>query len=315
MIPDITLRDYYYLYIDDAKKKLKEYKDKLKTLIAKKYDVYKYIEDNKNFIKDTFTIDLDTFEEEFINKKYNPNEKLYRICNLKLHNIGGDNYRHYIIQLLNYCNILREENSLLNTIDEYTIKSTMKFNKYRQYVNTYYSKVHQIVLEGNGYKFCFGIGTYCINYWKLDNARMKKKLVLDYAETNKKKKELLAKGIKLYDEKEAAWYEARGIPYNAVDYRVFRKDNFFYDITIIKSKLFTSKTLDYKHTEYIAGKYRGMSYRDIADKVCKTKEEVYNLQVDIKYKLNILLYKDPMLYLNFIRNAEQCKYKRGAHNS
>ena len=30
---------------------------------------------------------------------------------------------------------------------------------------------------------------------------------------------------------------------------------------------------------------------------------------DIKYKLNILLYKYPDKYLNFVRNAEATKYK------
>ena len=52
-----------------------------------------------------------------------------------------------------------------------------------------------------------------------------------------------------------------------------------------------------------------MSYTAIADKFCKTKEDIYNLQVDIKYKLNILLYKDPTKYLRYVRTADQIKYK------
>ena len=144
---------------------------------------------------------------------------------------------------------------------------------------------------------------------------MRHRTVIDFAATNAKKKELIAKGVKLYDDKEAAWYKARHIPYDGVDYRVYREDDSFYDITFIKSKLFTNNTLEYQRTEYVAAKYRGMSYKSMADTLCATEEDIYNLQVDIKYKLNILLYKDPSCYLNFIRNAEQCKYKRGAHYS
>ena len=38
-------------------------------------------------------------------------------------------------------------------------------------------------------------------------------------------------------------------------------------------------------------------------------DDIYNLQVDIKYKLNIYLYKYPEKHNNFVRNDEQSKYK------
>ena len=52
-----------------------------------------------------------------------------------------------------------------------------------------------------------------------------------------------------------------------------------------------------------------MGYKELADKFCATDEDIYNLQVDIKYKLNILLYKDPTKYLRYVRTADQIKYK------
>ena len=52
-----------------------------------------------------------------------------------------------------------------------------------------------------------------------------------------------------------------------------------------------------------------MSYQDMADQLCNNLDDIVNLNVDIKYKLNILLYKYPEKYLNFVRNAEQSKYK------
>ena len=89
----------------------------------------------------------------------------------------------------------------------------------------------------------------------------------------------------------------------------------FYDMTFIKSAIFGKSMLEYEHVEYISAKYRGNTQQEIADKICKTKEDIYKLQVDIKYKLNVLLYLYPMSYLNFVRNAEENRYKSGAHNS
>ena len=210
---------------------------------------------------------------------------------------------------------MRNENKYNKLIELANKRKDIKFNTYRKYITIYYNKVHKCVLQGMGYKFGYGIGTYVINHWKLDQSRIKNKTHLDYAATNAKKKELIAKGIKLYDDKEAAWYAARHIPYNAVDYRVYKDNTDWYEFTFIKSEIFKSNNLEYQRTEYVATKYRGMSYIKMAENLCHTEEDIYNLQVDIKYKLNILLYKDPTKYLNYIRNAEQCKYKRGAHNS
>ena len=46
-----------------------------------------------------------------------------------------------------------------------------------------------------------------------------------------------------------------------------------------------------------------------AGKYCKDIDDIVNLNVDLKYKLNILLYMYPQKYLNFVRNADQSKYK------
>ena len=91
---------------------------------------------------------------------------------------------------------------------------------------------------------------------------------------------------------------------------MYKESTDWYEFTFINSELSKHYSLEYKRTDYVATKYRGMSYTKMAEELCKTEEDVYNLQVDIKYKLNILLYKDPNKYLNYVRNAEQCKYKR-----
>ena len=315
MLPDITIKGYYLQFIHNAKNDITKYKNNLEVTLSIKEQVYKYIEDNKDILNDSFNINLDDIEIEFCQKKYNPKEYLYNIVIKLLRNIDTHPNRIVLLQLAKYCNILRNENKYNKLIELANKRKDIKFGVYRKYVTAYYNKVHKCVLNGMGYKFSYGIGTYIINHWKLDPKRIKNKVHLDYTATNAKKKELIAKGIKLYDDKEAAWYEARHIPYNAVDYRIYKENTDWYEFTFIKSEIFKSNNLEYQRTEYVATKYRGMSYTQMAEELCHTEEDIYNLQVDIKYKLNILLYKDPTKYLNYVRNAEQCKYKRGAHNS
>ena len=315
MLPDITIKGYYLQFIHNAKNDITKYKNNLEVTLSIKEQVYKYIEDNKAILNDSFNINLDDIEIEFCQKKYNPKEYLYNIVIKLLRNIDTHPNRIVLLQLAKYCNILRNENKYNKLIELANKRKDIKFGVYRKYVTAYYNKVHKCVLNGMGYKFGYGIGTYIINHWKLDPKRIKNKVHLDYAATNAKKKELIAKGIKLYDDKEAAWYEARHIPYNAVDYRIYKENTDWYEFTFIKSEIFKSNNLEYQRTEYVATKYRGMSYTQMAEELCHTEEDIYNLQVDIKYKLNILLYKDPTKYLNYVRNAEQCKYKCGAHNS
>ena len=315
MLPDIKIKDYYLQFIHNAKVDIVKYKDLLKTTLDIKKELYDYLEDNKSILKNSFNIDLNNIKIEWIDKQYNPKLYLYNICIVLLKETINHPNRIILLQLVKYCNILRNEYRYNTLIDIATKRKDLKFSVYQKYVTKYYNAVHKCVLEGMGYKFSYGIGTYVINHWKMEPDRMKKKKRIDYAATNIKKKELLEKGVKLYDDKEAAWYAARNIPYNAVDYRVYKTSTDWYEFTFIKSEIFKSNNLEYQRTEYVSTRLRGMSYTDMADKLCNTEEDIYNLPVDIKYKLNIVLYKNPNKYLNYVRNAEQCKYKCGAHNS
>lgn len=309
MTPDIKFKNFYLQFINDAKSDYVKYKDLLKTSEDIKEDLYNTILKNKDIIKDIYNINLDNYNLEWINKSYNPDESLYKKVFKTYQTLDDDENKTHLLQLIKYCHALNRVNKFSKLMELTNKRKNLKFGEYRTIVSNYYNKVHQCVLEGNGYKFAKGLGVYCINYWKLDSNNIKKK-VLDYAASNARKKELIARGVKIYDQKEADWYKARNIPYNAIDYRVFKDDDHWYEITFINSKLFkNTRAMDYKHTEYIIAGYRGMSYTQIADEFVNTIDDIYTLQVDIKYKLNILLYKYPTKYLNFIRNVEQRKYK------
>lgn len=315
MLPDIKLKDYYYQFVYNAKTSLAKYNKELEIIKENKEASYKYLSDNIDKIKNLLHINLTDYVNEWIKKQYNKDEKLYKkSIKLILENTNVIT-RPYILEISKYCKLLAKENECINNINHYTKCKNIKLAEYRKIISKYFNEVHKVVLNGNGYKFSNGIGTYVINHWKIDDNSKIKKRCIDYAATNAKKRELLAQGKKLYDDKEAAWYKARHIPYDGVDYRVYKDYTDYYEFTFINSSLVKINSLEYQRTEYVVSKYRGMSYKQIADNFCKTEEDIYNLQVDIKYKLNILLYKYPINYTNFIRNANESKHQYRAHNS
>ena len=100
---------------------------------------------------------------------------------------------------------------------------------YRQYCNilrTFYYEVHkQMILNGYGYVLEGCFGWICFNR-VIINGEVK---MIDFAATNKKKKELIAKGLKPYNEKEAKWCKDNHIPYDGVDYKVYKNDECWYE--------------------------------------------------------------------------------------
>lgn len=301
MIPDINIKNYYLQFIYNAKFNYNRYNKELLIITNTKNELYEYLNNIKEDIYKIYNINLNSFNKEWINKIYNDSEHLYNKCIKLLQTIIEDKNKIILIQLIKYCNTLRKEYKYKELIELNNKKINIKFSVYRKYIINYYNQVHKYILEGKGYKFGYGIGIYCIEYKKLLNYKYKPKQIIDYAATNARKKELIEKGVKIFNPQEAAWYKARNIPYNAVDYRVFKDTNYYYDILFRNSDISKKTSLQYQHTEYVTAKYRGMKYTEIADKICNKLEDIYNLQVDIKYKLNILLYKYPNKYLNFIR--------------
>lgn len=307
MIADGNIKTYYLHFKSSAEKSKITYKEKLKEILLLKEELRNYVIENKNALFETYNIDLDSYED-WVNNSYETSELLYKQCMKLLRVDESGEHRIVLIQTAKYCNILRNEYKIYKLIESCDKRINVTYKKYREYVTKYFSKVHACILRGEGYKFDKGIGIYICNYWKIDDKLRKKIKKLDFDATNARKRELIAKGLKPYDDKEAVWYKARHIPYDGVEYRVYKDDSYFYDFTFVCSSLFTNYSLEYDRTEYINVKYRKLGYRELADKFCRTFEDIVNLQVDIKVKLNILLHKNPTKYINFVRNAERQKY-------
>lgn len=302
MISDIDAKGFYLSYIKNAEKDAIEFRRNREEAKKIKEELYAYIDERKDVLKNAYNIDVTKHDSEWNKKTYTDTETLYnKLIKASRLSYESDSNRVVLLQAIKYCNILRNEYKFTQLTNLSYKRKNLKFTEYREYLRRYFIKVHKCVLEGMGYDFSYGIGIFTANRWRVDNAKRK----LDHNETNKRKKELLAKGIKLFDKLEAEWYKERNIPYDGVDYRVFINTDHLYEFRFYNTRIFTGTKLNYKHTEYVNAKLKGMPFKEIADKYCKSLEDIYNLPVDIRVKLNILLYLYPNKYLIFIRNVEQ----------
>jgi hypothetical protein len=173
--------------------------------------------------------------------------------------------------------------------------------EYNDICRVFYNEVaRRLILYGEGYALEGNLGWLCINRCKLVNARPK----LDFAKTKQRKQELLNEGKRLWNKEEKEWCDANGLDYDGVDYRVYKKDEYCYEIPLIECTITNGKSYRFEHTDYRGAPVRGKSNNDLA-KECATLEDVFKLPLDIKAKLSICELKDKTLYLNFIRNENQ----------
>lgn len=297
---DIKAKDFYLNFIYNATEDIKKYEHKILELDLNINHSHNYLSDNIDNYKQYFNLDLTKYDE-FNNKEYNKGQALYQQL-LKLYDRSkSEDYKKYIIQGVKYCNLLNAKYKVLRLIELARRRKSITWQDYRQIIYNYYCKVHKCVLEGYGYRYCGGLGTLIIGYWK----SFSKKRKIDYRKTSIRKKELLEKGIKLFDQKEKEWYDAHNIPYDGVDYRIYKDTTHHYVFEFINTNCVRYAPMQFKHTEYVSSKYKGKSATEIANEFIKDIEDIYNIQLDLGFKLNILLYLYPNKYLNFIRNVEQ----------
>lgn len=303
MTPDVTITDYYWKFIEHNKSIIKEAKSKLKNINNNKEDLYKYITENKNEIKSIVGINVNTCDE-YTTKTYCKPMKLRNYCLKFIRNNNDTAKKVLVINCLKYCSTLEAEynnKAIVNKFEEYN-KLTLR--QYEALISNYYAKVHKCVLQGFAYKFTNKLGSYIINRWSTINSDKYNKYV-DYNATAKKKKEIIAAGKKPYNKAEAKWYADHNLEYDGIPYVIYSQYDKWYEFRFIGTKQCSPKYMEYQRTEYVNSKYRGMSYKQIADTLCNTEDDIYELPLDIKYKLNILLYKFPMKYLNFVRTNKE----------
>lgn len=299
MIADIILKDYYFSFVNSIKRDINIYQNEYNFYKESRVKQRDFLNDNGDKYKELFNIDVDDYDsmveraERLILDETEPNRRFLLAQIIKLKNTNQK---------------CREYSQMIAIAYK---RKDIKYRDYEKYVFDYYDKVHKYMLQGFGYTYGFNIGTICICRWKIKDTG---RFTLDYAATNQRKRELIDAGKKLYNANEAAWYKARNIPYDGIDYRIYKRDTHLYKFHIVDSKLFNNNAYTFTHANYINKKFKDMKFQEICD-CCTTLDEICAMPIDVRYKLKMVLDKDPASYILFIRNSEQDFYKYGAHNS
>lgn len=301
MVPDINLSDYYFKFIQEAKVDAYRAEKAKDEAIKIRDDYYNQIIEHKDDLIRLNNLDVTKYTKE-LNKEYNDTEALYMQSTIIYKKSLNKNINiYYLLAVIKYCNALRVIYTADANIRLTNKRTQLNIVQYRALLSKYFIKVHKCLLEGNGYEFGYGTGVLTINRYKYLNKKKAPKL--DYAGTKKRKQELINAGVKIFDASEKALYDAKGIPYDGVDYRVYLTAEHFYKVQFFYGRATRNRKLEYQKIARTDIEIRCGDYKAIADKYVTKIEDIYSLPIDLHKKLAILLYKYPEKYLNFVRNV------------
>lgn len=307
-----NFKTYYKLMLERTSKKLdsiRETKDKFEEDVRK---LHEEIENKVEDYKSVYNIDVLSYNE-FINNKYD-NGKLYKDARGLFLNRKND-YKlvSELYDLYTYADRLKEIKELENQITHCNKLLGLSLAQYNEMLRIYYTEVHKkLILEGCGYSFGERIGWICINRVLVKNTRKK---MIDYAATKKREAELKAKGIRIWNKEDAEWCKANGIEYKAEDKRVYKNNEYWYEVPLLDSRLPGSYDLDFTVTDYRHNKLRGKTNDQLIEECNSDVNKICELSIDLKSKLTLCDKVDKILYTKFIRNENQKSINFGKNNS
>ena len=214
---------------------------------------------------------------------------------------------------MRYCNLAKKANDYIIALKLATRRSELSLSDYKKYILRYYSYgVHKCVLEGYAYHFKYEIGDLVINFWRYrDKPR---DTYVDWNATRLKKQEIINAGLKPYDKEEAEIYKIRGLKYDGIPYVVYKTNKEFYEIQLINNGTHSYSAIKFKYANYINRELRGKDAKQLNSE-CKTVDDIFNLKLGLRSKLLVYLEREPNAPFKYIRNVNQQKYERGAHNN
>lgn len=303
----INFRTYYKMFKEEYQRLLDAFEKDLQTNENTLKETRIRLDENKEIYKTKLNIDLDSLQE-YIKEQY-INGDIKRLAEgLTLQYSQSKDKESYILishclSLHTYAITLRNINDIKKDIEVYKKCLSLSLSQFNEILREYYTEVHkQMIMNGAGYNFGHKIGWTCINRCILINPSPK----LDYAATKRKTAELKAAGKKIYNKKEAEWCEERGLTYKAEDQRVFKTNEYCYEIPLIGCKLEHGSSYKLEICDYRHSSVRGKTNEQLVEECNNDINKICELKVDLKTKLTLSDMADKTIYLKFNRN-ESCK--------
>lgn len=296
-----NFRVYYTSMINaftQKREELVEAKDLLEKLLN---DGYEVISNNEKYYKETFGVDLSTYED-YKSNKYNDGRFLKVAKGLYMNKINDYELSSDLFDLYNVANQQKKVYDYEKEIQFCDKMLKLSLKQYTEILRTYMTAVHKaLILEGDGYAFGHNIGWICINRCILKRPRPH----IDYAATKKREAELKAAGKRIYNKEEAEWCQKNGLDYQAEDKRVFTTNEYCYEIPLIECRLVNGTKLKLEIADYRHSSVRGKTNDQLIAECSSDTNKICELGLDVKTKLTLCDKADKILYTKFIRNEAQ----------
>lgn len=294
------ISDYYNSLISKTKQKLilkeKEEEEIEKQLKELKKEVLNNLED----LNRDYKLDLNSYEE-FVENRYIDGKFLKDSRNTFINKKNDYTLSSDIYIVFDLARIQKKLFEIKKEI--FLSRKILKVSrsKYFDILRIFYGEVHkQMILNGYGYSLGHKVGWICIN-----RRRYVGKHVLDYAATKKRKEELISQGKRIFNKDEYDWCKQNGLDYDGVDRRVFKKDEFGYELAFADCKIKNNHFNQIEPNDYRGAAIRGKTNEDLLKDCNNDIDKILELPVSLKTKLNLCLKVNKFLYTKYIRNENQ----------
>lgn len=258
-------------------------------------------------IKKEYNVDLNSYEE-FVDNKYTTGKFVRTAKGMYIKGGGEFEVIAELYEIYKYSLLLEEIHDIQKQIELCDKVLSVSAKQYVEFMESYFLKVHEkLILDGYGYVFGHNIGCVCVNRVK----QYSKKKLIDYKKTKERKEQLLAEGKKLYNKEEEAQYHRMGMEYNGVDYRVYKDNEYNYEVCLFDCKFENANSYEFIASDWRNKELRGKTNDDLIKECHYNTEEIVKLKVDVKTKANLCTQVDDIFYTKFIRNEDQKSYRFG----
>lgn len=298
----IGLKDYYKSMISYYTEQIEKAEQEHDTLTSELNVLYDEIKEKKEVYANDYKIYIFKYKEIAQNKYIDGS--LLRFAKTAYIN-KKEEYKLTVelYHLLRYAKLQEKIYNLEKEIAFYHKLTSLNCKQYTNILRIYYRQVHRfMILNGYGYSFMGDIGWTCINRCHIK--RSFKKLI-DFQATKEREKQLLAEGKKIYNKDEAEWCLRNGIEYNAEDKRVFKEDEYVYEVPLIDCRLPKGTSFKMELINYRGVDTKGKLYADLLKECNNDTSKICDLDIDLRTKIVLCNKVDKLLYTNFVRNEHQ----------
>lgn len=292
---NINYAGYHKMFHELYADRLQNVKRELNQLIDSNKETYNTIKNNVDAYLSDYNIDLYQYEE-FKNNEYSTGELLLKISSICTEDIISSDI--YLLHLYIYCKNLKSIADLTAKFKLFSKYVDLTSPEFRKILATFYVTVQRrMLINAEAYDFENNLGMVLL----ITKYNGNRKKIIDFAATLNKKKEVVAKGLKVYNDVEAAWCAERGILYDGIDCRVYRHDKYITFAKLFHCRLDNEFAVRFIPTDYNIKNNIPTKYVDILNHFDYNMDALVDAVISFRKKISLCNMLDSDFYKKFIR--------------